>query len=132
MHNISGIVYLILVACLLPYAFTIIAKMSSGFGAQDNKNPREFLTKATGMAARANAIQQNSFESLPLFIASILMAEYMVIDQTIIMTLGMAYIALRLIYAGCYLANLATLRSMVWLLSMCCPVYLLILVIRLT
>ena len=132
MHDISGIVYLILVACLLPYAFAMIAKMSGGFETKDNQNPRDFLNKATGMAARANAIQQNSFESLPLFIASILMAEYMVIDQTIIMTLGIAYIALRLIYAGCYLANWATLRSMVWLLSMCCPIYLLILVIRLT
>lgn len=132
MQSINGIIYLILIACLLPYVFTCLAKVLGGFKQQDNANPRQFLEKTTGIAARANAIQQNSFESLPLFIAAILMAEYMVIDQTIIMTLGIAYLVLRVCYAICYLANWATLRSVIWTLSLCCPIYLLILVIRLT
>ena len=85
MQSISGIIYLILIACLLPYVFTIIAKKAAGFKARDNQNPREFLGKTTGLAARAHAVQQNSFESLPLFIAAILMAEYMVVQQTVIM-----------------------------------------------
>ena len=79
MQSISGIIYLILIACLLPYVFTIIAKKTAGFRAQ-----------TTGLAARANAAQQNSFESLPLFIAAILMAEYMVIPQVVTMTFGIA------------------------------------------
>ena len=132
MQSISGIIYLILIACLLPYVFTIIAKMTAGFQFKDNQQPREFLAKATGVAARANAAQQNSFESLPLFIAAILMAEYMVLDQGIILTLGWAYILLRICYGICYMANWATLRSVVWLLSMFCPIVLLLLVIRLT
>lgn len=132
MHSISGIVYLLLIACLLPYVFTILAKMVGGFNPKNNDNPREFLANATGMAARAHAIQQNSFESLPLFVASILMAEYMVIDQRTIMTLGVTYIFLRIVYAICYLANWSTLRSIIWLLSMACPVFLLILVIRIS
>ena len=132
MQSISGIIYLILIACLLPYVFTAIAKQTAGFKARDNQNPREFLAKTTGLAARANAVQQNSFESLPLFIASILMAEYMVISQTVIMTFGMAYIVLRILYGICYLANWATLRSIVWLLSLLCPILLLVLVIKLT
>lgn len=132
MHNISGIVYLILVACLLPYLFAILAKMVGGFKTQDNENPRLFLEKTTGLASRANAVQQNSFESLPLFIASILLAEYMVINQFLIMKIGILYILLRIIYGICYLANWARLRSTIWLLSMACPIYLLILVIRLT
>ena len=84
------------------------------------------------MAARANAAQQNSFESLPLFIAAILMAEYMVVPQTVIMTFGIAYIVLRIIYGICYLANWATLRSIIWILSLLCPICLLLLVIKLT
>ena len=131
MYGIDGIIYLILIACLMPYVFTIIAKIAAGFNVKDNQNPREFLAKSTGLAARANAAQQNSFESLPLFIASILMAEYMVISQAIIMMLGGAYIVLRAIYGICYLLNLSTLRSIIWFLSMACPIYLLILVIRL-
>ena len=130
MQEISGIIYLILAACLLPYIFTIIAKIAGGFKIKDNQNPREFLAKSTGLAARANATQQNSFESLPLFLAAVLMAEYMVIDQTLIMTFGLAYIILRIIYGICYLANWSTLRSIIWLLSMLCPIFLLLLIIR--
>jgi len=84
------------------------------------------------LAARANAVQQNSFESLPLFIASILMAEYMVVSQNLIMTFGIAYILLRIFYGICYLANWATLRSIIWTLSLLCPICLLLLVIKLT
>ena len=130
MSGIDGIIYLILIACLLPYVFTILAKVTGGFKPRDNQNPRDFLAKTTGLAARANAVQQNSFESLPLFIAAILMAEYMVVPQSIIMLLGIAYLALRLIYGICYLANIATLRSIIWFLSMACPIYLLILIIK--
>lgn len=132
MQSINGIVYLILIACLLPYVFTLIAKKAAGFQNRDNQNPREFLAKTTGLAARANAVQQNSFESLPLFIAAILMAEYMVIQQHWIMTMGIAYLVLRVVYGICYLANWATLRSIVWMLSLMCPIYLLLLVIKLS
>ena len=110
----------------------MIAKKTSGFKGRDNQNPRDFLSKTTGLAARANAAQQNSFESLPLFIAAILMAEYMVVPQTVIMTFGIAYIVLRIIYGICYLANWATLRSIIWILSLLCPICLLLLVIKLT
>ncbi|WP_296277791.1 MAPEG family protein [uncultured Acinetobacter sp.] len=130
MAGIDGIIYLILIACILPYVFTIIAKVAGGFTLADNQNPREFLAKTTGFAARANAVQQNSFESLPLFIAAILMAEYMVIPQHLIMMLGIAYIVLRIIYGICYLANISTLRSIIWFLSMACPVLLLLMIIR--
>lgn len=132
MQSISGIIYLILAACLLPYIFAMIAKIAGGFKGSDNKNPREFLSKTTGLAARANAAQQNSFESLPLFIAAILMAEYMVIAQFWIMTFGIAYLVLRVLYGLCYLANLSTLRSVIWFLSLLCPIILLLLVIRVT
>lgn len=130
MAGIDGIIYLILIACILPYVFTIIAKVAGGFTIADNQNPREFLAKTTGLAARANAVQQNSFESLPLFIAAILMAEYMVVSQHLIMMLGIAYIVLRIIYAICYLANISALRSIIWFLSMACPILLLLLIIR--
>ncbi len=132
MQSISGIIYLILIACLLPYVFAVIAKMAGGFRAQDNQNPREFLSKTKGLAARAHAVQQNSFEGLPLFIAAILIAEYMVLPQSIVMTFGIAYVMLRIIYGLCYLANWATLRSIVWFMALSCPVLLLLLVIKLT
>ena len=130
MQGISGIIMIILVACLLPYVFTLIAKSKGRFQVKDNQNPREFLAKITGLSARANAVQQNSFESLPLFIAAILMAEYMVVPERFILSLGWAYIALRIIYGICYLANWATLRSIIWALSLLCPILLLLITIK--
>ncbi len=130
MHSINGVIYLILAACLLPYVFTIIAKKAAGFRARDNQNPREFLAKSTGLASRAHAVQQNSFESLPLFIAAVLMAEYLVLSQSLVMTFGIAYLIFRVLYGICYLANWATLRSIVWLLSTLLPVAVLLLIIR--
>ncbi|WP_051127810.1 MAPEG family protein, partial [Acinetobacter junii] len=88
--------------------------------------------KTTGLAARANAVQQNSFESLPLFIAAILMAEYMVVPEKFIMTLGWAYIVCRVIYGICYLANLATLRSIIWFFSLLCPILLFVITVKMT
>lgn len=132
MQSISGVVYLIIIACLLPYVFTVVAKMAGGFKSEDNQNPREFLAKTTGLAVRANAVQQNSFESLPLFVAAVLMAEYMVIPQVVVMMFGIAYIVLRIAYGICYLANWATLRSIVWILSLLCPICILLMVIKLT
>jgi uncharacterized MAPEG superfamily protein len=132
MQGISGIILMIIIACLLPYVFTLIAKAKGGFQAKDNQNPREFLAKTTGLAARANAVQQNSFESLPLFIAAILMAEYMVVPEKFILSLGWAYIVLRIIYGICYLANLATLRSIIWFFSIFCPILLFVITIKVT
>jgi len=131
MQSISGIIYLILAACLLPYVFTMIAKKAGGFKAKDNQNPRDFLEQSTGVAKRAHAVQQNSFESLPLFIAAVLMAEYLVMPQSLIMTFGIGYLIFRMLYGICYLANWATLRSIMWLLSMLCPIALLLLIIKL-
>ncbi len=130
MNSLNSVMYIILAACLLPYAFTMIAKLSGGFTLRDNQNPREFLAKSTGLAARANAVQQNSFESLPLFLTSVLMAEYLVTPAVITYYLSIAYLVLRLLYGLAYLANLATLRSILWLLSMACPILLLILSVR--
>ncbi|EPF81603.1 MAPEG family protein [Acinetobacter rudis] len=131
MSGIQGIVYLILIACLLPYVFSLLARLFGGFKVEDNQDPRAFFAKTTGLAARANAAQQNSFESLPLFIAAVLMAEYMVIPQILIMMMGIAYIVLRILYGICYLANWSSLRSVIWVLSMACPIWLLISIIRL-
>lgn len=130
MQGIDLIVYILLAACLQPYIWTAAAKILAGLNLQDNQNPREALAKATGAAARANAAQQNSFESLPLFIAAVLMAEYMVVAQALLVQLSLAYLLLRLVYGICYLANWSNLRSIIWLLSMACPITLLIIVAR--
>lgn len=110
----------ILAACLLPIACAGIAK-SKGFGKPrrdggfDNRNPRQWLAALEGWQARANAAQQNSFEALPIFIAGVLIAEGLQAPpQARIDSLAMLFVAARVGYIGAYLADRATLRSILW------------------
>lgn len=109
-----------MIACALPFVFALLAKVIGGFGNQDNQNPRVFLANLTGMAARANAAQQNSYESLPMFLASVLLAMNLFVPQLLINFFAMAYVVLRVFYGLAYLLNLATVRSILWGLSMAC------------
>lgn len=131
MHSLNTIIIIILVACLLPYIFSIIARIASGYDSKLHDNPRDHVNGAKGLAARANAVQKNSFEGLPLFLTAILLADYLVIPDHLVIQLGIAYLVLRLIYGICYLMNIKALRSIIWLLSTLCPIMLLFICMRL-
>jgi uncharacterized MAPEG superfamily protein len=109
----------ILIACLLPVLCAGMAK-SPGFGKSrreggfDNNNPRQWLGKLQGWQARANAAQQNSFEALPIFIAGVLIAQQLQAPQTRVDNVALLFVAARIGYIGAYLANLAALRSTLW------------------
>lgn len=115
----------ILIACLLPLACAWTAK-KGGFGRPrreggfDNNNPRQWLSTLQGLPARANAAQQNSFEALPLFIAGVLVAERMQAAQGTLDALAIAFIVARVGYIGAYLADRATMRSLLWVTGMGC------------
>lgn len=114
--------YCLIAACLLPVVCAGIAK-SKGFGKRrrdggfDNHDPRAWLARQTGWQARANSAQANSFEALPLFIAGVLAAQQMQLDQGRIDTLALAYVGLRVAFIAFYLADQANLRSLVWVAS---------------
>jgi len=109
----------ILVACLLPVLCAALAK-SNGFGKPrsiggfDNNNSREWLSNLQGWQARANAAQQNSFEALPIFIAGVLLAQQLHAPQARVDGLAMLFVVARLGYVGAYIADKATLRSILW------------------
>ncbi|MFB2539557.1 MULTISPECIES: MAPEG family protein [unclassified Acinetobacter] len=131
MNSLHFSIWAIIIACIFPYVFSKIAVYKSGYDLkQHGGNHREFLQNSTGLAARANAVQQNSFEILPLFIASILMAEYLVVSDRYVVMLGTAFLILRTIYAICYLLDYPRLRSLVWSLATACPLALLVLCTR--
>jgi uncharacterized MAPEG superfamily protein len=105
----------VLAAALLPYVFTGIAKWSGDF---DNRVPREYLSRVSGYRQRAHWVQLNAFESFPLFAAGVLIAHQAGAPQGRIDALALAFVAARVVYGVCYLADLATLRSLVWIGSM--------------
>lgn len=111
--------YCVLAACLLPTLTAGLAKAGSAKlpvrdGGYDNRNPREWAARLGGWKARAIAAQNNGFEALPLFIASVLMAQQAHADQSRIDLLALSFVALRLAYVLAYLRNLGTLRTLLW------------------
>lgn len=130
MHSLNTIIIIILTACLMPYIFSIIARIASGYDSKIHDNPRVHVNNAKGLAARANAVQKNSFEGLPLFLTAILLADYLVIPDDLVIKLGIAYLVLRAIYGVCYLTGQNALRSIFWLLATLCPVLLLFICMR--
>ncbi|MGF6556951.1 putative MAPEG superfamily protein [Pseudomonas sp. S30_BP2TU TE3576] len=105
----------ILIAILLPYVCTWVAKISGGFRLKDNHDPRDFLDSLEGLGRRAHAAQLNSFEVIPAFAAAVIVAHLVGNAELVtINVLSVLFITSRLLYIICYLADWATLRSLVW------------------
>jgi uncharacterized MAPEG superfamily protein len=105
----------VLVAFVLPLVWAMTAKMGLfKSGGYDNNAPRLQLEKLHGAAQRANWAQANSYESLPGFIAAVIIAHLAGAAQSTIDLLALVYVASRIAYGICYIADLATLRSLCW------------------
>ena len=124
MHPLSTAIYAMIAASVLPFLIAALAKLTGRFQLKDNESPRAFQQNLTGVAARINAAQLNSYETLPVFLAAVLTAQYMVVPQPMINYFAWAYVFLRVLYVVAYASNLATFRSIIWTLSFSCPLYL--------
>ena len=115
--------WMLLAAVLLPY-FTVGIAKAGGF---DNHAPRPSLESLTGWRRRAVWAHYNHFEAFPAFAAAVIVAELTHASQSRIDLLAGIFVLLRLIYTALYLADLATLRSMVWSLALLCVIALFVL-----
>lgn len=113
----------LLVAVLLPVVCAWIAK-AGAFGLKDNREPRRWLAAQSGWRARANAAQANSFEALPVFLAGLFVAHQHGAPQAVVDTAALVFVAARIAYVGLYLADLATLRSIAWVVGHAAAFYL--------
>lgn len=104
----------VLIAAALPYLGTVTAKAGGRMPLPANQQPRAWLETLSGWQKRAHWYQLNSFEAFPAFAAAVIIATLLEAPQARIDALALAFIGLRLAYFGCYLANLATLRSLAW------------------
>lgn len=117
----------LLVACLLPIGCAGLAK-SKGFGKRrreggfDNNRPREWLSRLDGWQARANAAQANSWEALPIFAAGLFVAHQHQAAQATVDALALAFLAARLAFIGLYVADKASLRSLLWMAGLAASV----------
>ena len=128
----ASAIWAMIVASLMPLLLAWLTKVMGGFHLADNAHPRDFMQRTTGMAARANAAQQNSYETLAVFLAAVIVAMLFFVPQSIVNVLAWLYVVIRVLYAAAYILNLATLRSILWILSMACCVMLFYLAIHIT
>ncbi|OQW89443.1 MAG: glutathione metabolism protein [Rhodoferax ferrireducens] len=113
----------VLIAALLPMVCAGIAKWGTFTtppqkGGFDNANPRAWLARQSDWRARANAAQANSFEALPFFIGAVVIAHQMGAYQARLDVLAALFVLLRVVYILLYVANQASLRSLVWVLAL--------------
>jgi uncharacterized MAPEG superfamily protein len=109
----------ILIAIILPYVCTAVAKIIGGYGLRHNHDPRGFLDSLEGLGKRAHAAQLNSFEVAPAFAAAVLVAHLVGNAELVTLNvLAVLFITSRLLFIIFYLADWATLRSLVWFVGM--------------
>ncbi len=109
----------LMLAGAMPFIFTLISK-SGAFTAQDNHQTRVWQAQITGWRQRAYWAHQNSFEAFPLFAAAVLTHHLVAPNDAIGPVAAWAYIASRVAYGACYIADKAALRSLVWFVGIGC------------
>lgn len=111
----------LLIAALLPYIATGLAKTAPGF---ENRAPRQWQANLQGWHSRAFAAHLNSFEAFPLFAAAVILADVNHVDSQLMTQLSIGFIVARIVYIGCYIADQDKLRSLAWLAGIVCCVWL--------
>lgn len=110
----------VFVAWLLSYLPLFIAtparaKMPGGY---DNNNPREQAQKLEGHARRAVAAHQNSLENFPAFAAAVIVAHLGHGNSALVSAAAVAYVVFRVVYIPLYVFDVASGRSVAWMLGM--------------
>ena len=107
----------------MPFLLTMIAK-AGAFTVEDNRETRNWQANLTGWRQRAHWAHQNSFEAFPVFAAALLASHMAAPQSTAAVWAAWGFVAARVAFAACYLADLAALRSLVWAARIACVVVL--------
>lgn len=107
----------VLVASLLPYVLAALSKVGRPY---DNALPR--VANHKGWQQRADWAQQNAWEAFAPFAAAVLIAHWIKVPQSRIDLLAILFIVFRIGHAAAYLANLPSLRSLVWAAGFACVI----------
>ena len=111
--------FCILLAALMPIVCAGIAKgremnVSHKNGGYDNRNPRDWIAKQQGFKRWAQAAQENCWEALPFFAASVIVSHMLGVIGWLPNALAVAFIVLRVIYIWLYVTAKQRARSLVW------------------
>lgn len=105
----------LVITAFIPYFLALIGLFYRirQFGNWDNDNPRAQYARLEGAGWRAWAAQQNAWEALGLFTVTVVIAHLAGADAEKSAVAAVIFLVTRLLHPVLYLANLATLRSLV-------------------
>ncbi len=108
--------YCLIVTMLFPYIAKVPLMVAMGREGKgyDNRNPRDQQARLQSWGKRALAAHQNSFEILPVFASAVFLNHLTAGDPTKSAGLAVFFVLSRFGYVGLYLADLASVRSVVW------------------
>jgi len=110
----------VLAAAVLPQLFVLLTGVPTKDAASrwgkgyDNREPREYLAKLEGWRRRARAAEANGYEAFAPFAAAVIIAHLTHAPPRTVDLLALAFVACRLAHGAFYIADLRTLRSLIW------------------
>ena len=119
----------LLIATFLPFAWAFLghAFRHRQFGKIDNNHPRLQQAQLTGIGARALAAQQNAWEALAMFTPAVLVAHLHGATAGHAAIAAILFIVARVVHGCLYLADLGSLRSLVWMVGVGAVIWLFVL-----
>jgi uncharacterized MAPEG superfamily protein len=116
---VTTVLSCLLVAVLMPYVLSGIGgyHRTKQFGKADNNNPREQAAQLKGAGARAVAAQQNAWEALAVFTASLAAAFFAGVPAGSLALPAVIFVAARIAHAFFYVSDVATARSLSFLVA---------------
>jgi len=118
--TIATAYWCVLLAALLPYVWTTVAKASGE--RYDNRDPRGWVARQSNPRVHwANAAQLNAFEAFPAFAAAVLMAQLAAVHEARIALLAVAFVVFRFLHGLVYTLGMKhSIRSLMWFLALGC------------
>lgn len=108
------------ISMLLPYLAKapLVVAMHKQPGGYDNHNPREQQARLQGFGVRANAAHYNSFEALLIYACAVVAVAISGTVDQITQALAWLFVVSRIGYLLCYWYDLASVRSLIWMVGM--------------
>ena len=121
----------LLCLCLLPYAMACVSGYfrQRQLGKVDNQNPREQYSKLQGVGARAVAAQQNSWEALGVYTATLVAVIGSGVTVEHLADAAIVILIARVLHGIFYLTNLDKLRTLSFFVTIAACIYLFYMVI---
>lgn len=114
----SVLLWVLVAIVILPYLARIpTIRGQIAEGGYDYHNPRAQQAKLAGLAQRANAAHQNSFEALQLYLAAVIACGFSGLTDGWMQLMALGYLACRIGFIVLYWLDQAYLRSAVWVLG---------------